>query len=163
MTSTRRARLLAAPPQLDQVRLAVVTVLGQKVPLLFFLQLFTHELSQPAFPFDADPRADLSHSTQYTSAEALGTRTRRSIAIESNHQLFEWVLSPLVICPFGAHARVPAPHQGRIPSFFPTFRNTSSAVSSSAFVCVLATMVRTRAFPLGTVGKPMPEIGRAHV
>ena len=39
------------------------------------------------------------------------SRARRSIAIESNHQLFEWVLPPLVICPFGAHARVPAPHR----------------------------------------------------
>jgi len=29
-------------------------------------------------------------------------QTHRSIAIESNHQLFEWVLPPLVICPFGA-------------------------------------------------------------
>src|SRR5438128_9668947 len=28
----------------------------------------------------------------------------RSPAIESNHQLFEWVLPPLVICPFRAHA-----------------------------------------------------------
>ncbi len=39
------------------------------------------------------------------------SRARRSIAIESNHQLFEWVLPPLVICPFGAHARVPAPRR----------------------------------------------------
>jgi hypothetical protein len=31
------------------------------------------------------------------------TRPNRSPAIESNHQLFEWVLPPLVICPFGAH------------------------------------------------------------
>ena len=36
------------------------------------------------------------------------TQTRRSIAIESNHQLFEWVLPPLVICPFGAHRRLSA-------------------------------------------------------
>src|SRR5437762_2241953 len=36
-------------------------------------------------------------------------RPNRSIAIESNHQLFEWVLPPLVICPFGAHTRVSAP------------------------------------------------------
>ena len=28
----------------------------------------------------------------------------RSPAIESNHQLFEWLLPPLVICPFRAHA-----------------------------------------------------------
>src|ERR1035438_8741025 len=34
------------------------------------------------------------------------SRTDRSIAIESNHQLFEWVLPPLVICPFGAHRRL---------------------------------------------------------
>src|ERR1017187_4863610 len=47
-------------------------------------------------------------------------------------------------------------YASRIPSFFPTLRNTSSAVSSSAFVCVDATIVRTRAFPLATVGKPMP-------
>src|ERR1019366_9175323 len=33
-------------------------------------------------------------------------RTHCSPAIESNHQLFEWVLPPLVICPFGAHRRV---------------------------------------------------------
>ena len=31
----------------------------------------------------------------------------RSPAIESNHQLFEWVLPPLVICPFRAHTSVP--------------------------------------------------------
>ena len=31
-------------------------------------------------------------------------RTGCSPAIESNHQLFEWVLPPLVICPFRAHA-----------------------------------------------------------
>ncbi len=36
------------------------------------------------------------------------TRTHRSPAIESNHQLFVWVLPPLVISPFGAHARPPA-------------------------------------------------------
>src|ERR1700686_4862904 len=29
-----------------------------------------------------------------------------SPAIESNHQLFEWVLPPLVICPFGAHGLI---------------------------------------------------------
>src|SRR5713101_5833552 len=34
------------------------------------------------------------------------TRSNRSPAIESNQQLFEWVLPPLVICPFGAHRRV---------------------------------------------------------
>jgi hypothetical protein len=39
------------------------------------------------------------------------TRTHRSPAIESNHQLFEWVLPPLVISPFGAHAEAPAPHR----------------------------------------------------
>ena len=32
------------------------------------------------------------------------TRANRSPAIESNHQLFEWVLPPLVISPFWAHA-----------------------------------------------------------
>src|SRR5258708_38945447 len=32
-----------------------------------------------------------------------------SPAIESNHQLFEWVLPPLVICPFGAHRRFSTP------------------------------------------------------
>jgi hypothetical protein len=37
------------------------------------------------------------------------TRTHRSPAIESNHQLFEWVPPPLVISPFGAHAKPPAP------------------------------------------------------
>src|SRR5712692_321118 len=36
------------------------------------------------------------------------TRTHRSPAIESNHQLFEWVLPPLVISPFRAHAVPPA-------------------------------------------------------
>src|ERR1017187_9063306 len=35
------------------------------------------------------------------------SRPNRSPAIESNHQLFEWVLPPLVICPFGAHALAP--------------------------------------------------------
>ena len=36
------------------------------------------------------------------------SRTGRPPAIESNHQLFEWVLPPLVIGPFGAHTRSPA-------------------------------------------------------
>src|ERR1700681_2364002 len=35
------------------------------------------------------------------------TRTHRSPAIESNHQLFEWVLPPLVFSPLGAHAKPP--------------------------------------------------------
>src|ERR1035438_10074708 len=56
------------------------------------------------------------------------SRARRSIAIESNHQLFEWVLPPLVICPFGAHARVPAPH--RLMSLLPC-PYTISAISSA--------------------------------
>src|ERR1035437_830566 len=38
------------------------------------------------------------------------SRTGRPPAIESNHQLFEWVLPPLVISPFGAHTRSPALH-----------------------------------------------------
>jgi hypothetical protein len=38
------------------------------------------------------------------------TRTCRPPAIESNHQLFEWVLPPLVFSPFGAHAEAPVPH-----------------------------------------------------
>src|SRR5207253_2055698 len=37
-------------------------------------------------------------------------RTGCSPAIESNHQLFEWVLPPLVICPFGARRRVSTRH-----------------------------------------------------
>src|ERR1039457_5781450 len=40
------------------------------------------------------------------------TRAHRSPAIESNHQLFVWVLPPLVISPFGAHQRPPALRQG---------------------------------------------------
>jgi hypothetical protein len=36
------------------------------------------------------------------------TRTHRPPAIESNHQLFEWVLPPLVFSPLGAHTRSPA-------------------------------------------------------
>jgi len=36
------------------------------------------------------------------------TRSCRPSAIESNHPLFEWVLPPLVIQPFGAHAKAPA-------------------------------------------------------
>src|SRR5580704_12515581 len=32
------------------------------------------------------------------------SRPNRPPAIESNHQVFEWVLPPLVICPFRAHA-----------------------------------------------------------
>ena len=39
------------------------------------------------------------------------TRTHRSPAIESNHQLFEWVLPPLVISPFGAHAKDNSPRR----------------------------------------------------
>ena len=34
------------------------------------------------------------------------SQPNRSPAIESNHQLFEWVLPPLVICPFRAHTEV---------------------------------------------------------
>ena len=37
------------------------------------------------------------------------TRAHRSPAIESNHQLFEWVLPPLVISPFRARAKPPVP------------------------------------------------------
>src|ERR1019366_7415697 len=37
------------------------------------------------------------------------SQPNRPPAIESNHQLFEWVLPPLVICPFRAHTGVP-PH-----------------------------------------------------
>src|ERR1039458_2492467 len=44
----------------------------------------------------------------------------------------------------------------RVPNFFPTFWKTSSAWSSSGLVWVAVTMVRTRALPFGTVGKPMP-------
>src|ERR1700722_9050550 len=35
------------------------------------------------------------------------SRPHRSPAIESNHPLFEWVLPPLLICPFRAHAKAP--------------------------------------------------------
>jgi hypothetical protein len=38
-------------------------------------------------------------------------RTHRSPAIESNHQLFEWVLPPLVFSPFGAHAKAPVRYE----------------------------------------------------
>ncbi len=41
------------------------------------------------------------------------TSAHRSPAIESNHQLFEWVLPPLVFSPRGAHAGLPAPQSGR--------------------------------------------------
>jgi len=37
------------------------------------------------------------------------SQPHRSPAIESNHQLFEWVLPPLVICPFRAHAKARPP------------------------------------------------------
>src|ERR1017187_407167 len=58
------------------------------------------------------------------------TRAHRPPAIESNHQLFEWVLPPLVIGPFGAPTRSPAlpmrqssrsqaPRHERNPSFAP--------------------------------------------
>jgi hypothetical protein len=40
------------------------------------------------------------------------SRTIRSPAIEPNHQLFEWVLPPLVISPIRAHAKAPAPLGG---------------------------------------------------
>ncbi len=44
------------------------------------------------------------------------SRTGRPPAIEFNHQLFEWVLPPLGISPFGAHARPPAlPGVGFLP------------------------------------------------
>jgi len=41
------------------------------------------------------------------------TRPERSPAIESNHQLFEWVLPPLVISPVRAHAEALTPRGRR--------------------------------------------------
>jgi len=37
------------------------------------------------------------------------SQPNRPPAIESNHQLFEWVLPPMVICPFRAHAKARPP------------------------------------------------------
>jgi hypothetical protein len=47
------------------------------------------------------PKVDLSRGFD----QPRFTRTYRPPAIESNHQLFEWVLPPLVISPLGAHQR----------------------------------------------------------
>ena len=44
------------------------------------------------------------------------TRTNRPPAIESNHQLFECVLPPLVISPFWAHAEADATKPRRVRS-----------------------------------------------
>jgi hypothetical protein len=49
------------------------------------------------------------------------TRSERSPAIEPDHQLFEWVLPPLVISPVRAHAKAPGAcacpvlHQSNLP------------------------------------------------
>ena len=44
----------------------------------------------------------------HEASTGMVTHSCRSPAIESNHQLFEWVLPPLVFSPFGAHAFSPA-------------------------------------------------------
>src|SRR5712664_3044711 len=44
------------------------------------------------------------------------SQPNRSPAIESNHQLFEWVLPPLVICPFRAHAEACPTTQAELPA-----------------------------------------------
>jgi len=58
------------------------------------------------------------------------TRTSRSPAIESNHQLFAWVLPPLVISPFGAHARPPALPT---PIFMPIVARARAPLTGSNF------------------------------
>ena len=49
-----------------------------------------------------------------------------------------------------------ARYAASIPNRLPAFRNVSKARSNCSRVWVAATMVRTRAWPFGTVGKPMP-------
>ena len=60
------------------------------------LKLYTHY-----GPPDCSPTIrGLCHEVSISTV----TRANRPPAIESNHQLFEWVLPPLVISPFWAHA-----------------------------------------------------------
>jgi len=72
------------------------------------------QLSGPARTLHAlRPARLLAHlSVDFSREVSISTVTsaHRSPAIESNHQLFEWVPPPLVFSPFGAHARSPAPH-----------------------------------------------------
>src|SRR5260370_28626070 len=70
-------------------------------------------LSRPARASHALPPARLLIHHSWTLSR--GSRQPRSQdccspAIESNHQLFEWVLPPLVICPFGARRRISMRH-----------------------------------------------------
>jgi len=71
------------------------------------------QLSGPARTLHAlRPARLLAHlSVDFSREVSISTVTsaHRSPAIESNHQLFEWVPPPLVFSPFGAHARSPAP------------------------------------------------------
>src|ERR1035437_7806378 len=53
------------------------------------------------------------------------TRTHRSPDVAAKHQLFEWVLPSLVISPFGAPAKAPAPHADRIFSLIPAGSNAA--------------------------------------
>jgi len=73
----------------------------------------TLQLSGPAeASYSLRPARLLAHlSVEFSREVSTSTVTsaHRSPAIESNHQLFEWVLPPLVFSPFGAHTRSPAP------------------------------------------------------
>src|SRR5260370_38858607 len=73
----------------------------------------TWSLSRPARASHALRPARLLIHHSWTLSR--GSRQPRSQdccspAIESNHQLFEWVLPPLVICPFGARRRISMRH-----------------------------------------------------
>ena len=72
----------------------------------------TLHISRPARALHAlRPAKLLAHlSVDFVARFRSGqfTQPNRSPAIESNHQLFEWVLPPLVICPFRARAKARA-------------------------------------------------------
>ena len=87
-----------------------------------FPRPFNHSLS-PAGPLDSmasklSPSTPGAPSLDFASIYATRPVSRAGCSpdVESNHQLFEWVLPPLVTSPFGAHARSPALHEGTLVS-----------------------------------------------
>jgi len=75
----------------------------------------TLPLSRPARASHAlRPARSLAHHTWTLSRGSSPPRfqDRPPASYRINHQLFEWVLPPLGISPFGAHARPPAPPSG---------------------------------------------------
>jgi hypothetical protein len=97
----------AFPRRAFPIRSAFPTILLGRLPLGRFrglLELHTHY----GLPGCSSTFRELCREVSVRPV----TRTHCSPAIESNHQLFEWVLPPLVICPLGAHRIVSTPAWG---------------------------------------------------